>query len=222
MLDAEQLRPWLQPLVLPSQASLAAVTAFRTLWHSVRAACVICTLHSMPPRRQPNQAQQQLPSRVTAVRDLNHFDQLRNGSQLCVAIYTDVSIAHSSSRVDACDPALISRHQVSRLTPLTLLQTTKPQLAIISRALAELSQQPQFRHVTFAEIDISVDDIEVRSHVPPAETGCLGTTAQNFETPHFMQEILDEQKIQEIPKLQAWKRGEVLTVRGAHQRHGPI
>ena len=31
-----------------------------------------------------------------------------------------------------------------------------------------------------------------------------------------MQDILDEQQIQEIPKLQAWKRGELLTVRTAH------
>ena len=48
---------------------------------------------------------------------------------------------------------------------MMLLQTTKPQLAIVSRALAELSSQPQFHHVTFAEIDISQEGMEVRSHV---------------------------------------------------------
>ena len=102
--DAEQLRPSVYHIKL---CSSAAVDQKFALWRSVLTLCKYHTWYSMPPRRQPNQAQQQLPSRVTTVRDLGHFEQLREGWQLCVVIYTDVSSSYSTSRVGACDPALI-------------------------------------------------------------------------------------------------------------------
>ena len=44
----------------------------------------------MPPRRQASQGSQQ--PRTTSVRDIDHFDALKGGPQLCVAVYTDVRL----------------------------------------------------------------------------------------------------------------------------------
>ena len=55
------------------------------------------------------------------------------------------------------------------MSALVLLpQTTRHQLSIISKAVAELSTRPEFAHVTFAEVDISV---EANAVSPSSEQG---------------------------------------------------
>ena len=169
----------------------------------------------MPPRRQTAQAS---TPRILTVRDLDHFESLVGGPQLCLAIYTDVSAAAPRRSRPAGGLVL------TRLAP----QTTRPQLNIISRALAELSAQPPFQHVTFAVVDISVEANAVCARTKsglPAAAAATPNPAALHRAAHSsghtleqlsvggVQDILDAQQITELPKLQAWRSGDLLMVR---------